>query len=184
MTNKMTANQWKEILGLIPHPEGGFYRQNYKSSEFIREQNLPARFSGPRSFATAIYFLLDNTDFSAFHRIRQDEIWHFYAGSTLIIHEIDLQGEYRKTRLGIDWQQNEVPQAIIPAGHLFGATLSEAGGYALLGCTVAPGFEFDDFELPGRAALLSQYPRHRTIIESLTRTGQAWKQVQGSRKIQ
>ncbi len=171
MTNEPSANQWKEILGLIPHPEGGFYRQNYKSREVIRQQDLPTRFSGSRSFATAIYFLLEDADFSALHRIRQDEIWHFYAGLTLIIHEIDLHGEYRKTRLGIDWRQNDSPQAIIPAGHLFGASVFEAGGYALLGCTVAPGFEFDDFELSERADLLRQYPRHRTIIESLTRTG-------------
>lgn len=171
MTDRLGANQWKEILGLVPHPEGGFYRHNYKSAEFIRQPDLPARFSGPRSFSTAIYFLLEDPDFSAFHRIRQDEVWHFYAGSTLIIHEIDAQGDYKKTHLGIDWQQNARPQTMIPAGRLFGATVSEAGGYALPGCSVAPGFEFDDFELSERANLLRQYPRHRPIIELLTRTG-------------
>jgi uncharacterized protein len=171
MPDKFSANQWRDVLDLVPHPEGGFYRQNYKSAEVIARHHLPGRFSGPRAFATGIYFLLEGSDFSAFHRIRQDEIWHYYAGSSLIIHEIDLHGEYKTTRIGIDWQQKEYPQAIIPAGHLFGATVSELGRYALVGCTVAPGFEFDDFELPRRADLLQQYPQHRTIIESLTRIG-------------
>ncbi|MGH8477797.1 MAG: cupin domain-containing protein [Methylococcales bacterium] len=171
MKNETSANQWKEILGLSAHPEGGFYRQTYQSDEFIRKQYLPARFNGPRSFSTSIYFLLEGSDFSALHRIRQDEIWHFYAGSSLIIHEIDSHAEYKMTRLGIDWLQNERPQAFVRAGHLFGAKVCDRRGYALLGCTAAPGFEFDDFELPERGELLRQYPQHRNLIESLTRSG-------------
>ncbi len=171
MSNKLIAKQWREILGLIPHPEGGFYRQCYRSAEAIAQRHLPSRFDGPRTFATAIYFLLEGDDFCAFHRIRQDEIWHFYTGSSLIIHEIDVHGEYKTTKVGADWRKKELPQAIIPAGHLFAATVSESDSYALTGCTVAPGFEFDDLELPGRADLLQRYPRHRRTIESLTRIG-------------
>jgi uncharacterized protein len=175
MSDKLNAKHWREVLDLIPHPEGGFYRQNYRSSEAIARHHLPARFDGPRVFATAIYFLLESADFSAFHRIRQDEIWHFYAGSPLIIHEIDPRGEHKTTKIGADWQKQEFPQAIVPAGHLFGATVSELDSFALVGCTVAPGFEFGDLELPCRTELLQQYPQHRRIIESLTRIGKAWE---------
>lgn len=171
MPDQSSAKQWRKVLGMNPHPEGGFYRQNYRSAEWILEDHLPRRFNGPRTFSTAIYFLLEGDDFSAFHRIRQDEIWHFYSGSALIIHEIDLHGNYQTTRIGADWRRNEFPQAVIPAGHLFGATVSDSNGYALAGCTVAPGFEFDDFELPRRPELVQQYPQHRSIIESLTRIG-------------
>lgn len=169
MSEHISANQWKAFLGLVPHPEGGYYRQNYKSSEVILSQNLPVRFGGDRSCSTAIYFLLEESDFSAFHRIKQDEAWHFYAGSSLTIHEINHQGEYRTTRLGVNVFQDEKPQVVVPAGHLFGATVNQSDGYALVGCTVAPGFEFDDFELLERAALVRRYPQHQDIIESLTR---------------
>lgn len=171
MLDPISANQWKTVLELVPHPEGGFYRQNYKSAEAIPPQHLPPRYGGARSFSTAIYFLLEGTDFSAFHRIRQDEIWHFYAGASLTIHQIDHRGEYKIIQVGIQLHHQETPQAVIPAGHLFGATVSQPDGYALVGCTVAPGFEFDDFELPGRADLVQLYPQHRAIIETLTRIG-------------
>jgi predicted cupin superfamily sugar epimerase len=163
------AGRWIERLGLQPHPEGGYYRQTYRAAETIRRDHLPERFGGHRAFSTAIYFLLQGSDFSALHRIRSDEVWHFYDGSPLTVHVIDPGGEYRSIRLGRDLDAGQVPQAVVPAGDLFGASLEDPDGFALVGCTVAPGFDFDDFELPARADLLAQYPQHRELIARLSR---------------
>jgi predicted cupin superfamily sugar epimerase len=163
------ARQWIEALGLRPHPEGGYYRETYRSGETIPRAALPARFTGDRSFSTAIYFLLAGDDFSALHRIKQDETWHFYDGAGLIIHIIDPAGNYAAVKLGRDLRAGEAPQAVAPAGHCFGATVSDPGSYGLAGCTVAPGFDFADFEMPGRAQLLALFPQHSELIERLTR---------------
>jgi uncharacterized protein len=138
------AREWVERLGLIPHPEGGFYRETYRAAEGVARCALPARFSGDRAFSTAIYFLLTRDDFSALHRIRQDEVWHHYDGDPLTVHVIDDVG-YRPIRLGKD--SDSVPQAVVLAGALFGASVEPPGEFALLGCTVAPGFDFAGFEL-------------------------------------
>jgi hypothetical protein len=122
-----------------------------------------------RSFSTAIFFLLAGEDFSAFHRIKQDEIWHFYDGATLVVHVIDPQGAYTALKLGRDADRGEALQAIVPAGCVFGAALADTRAYALAGCTVAPGFDFADFELGERVRLLRAYPQHRRLIEELTR---------------
>jgi predicted cupin superfamily sugar epimerase len=157
-----TSHEWIEKLGLERHREGGWFREVYRSSETIPNSALPDRFDGDRTFSTAIYFLLESDDYSALHRIRQDEIWHFYAGSPLTVHCIDSDGAYSKVHVG------ESPMAVIPAGWLFGATVDVPGGFALLGCTVAPGFEFADFEMPARGDLIAAYPEHTAIIERLT----------------
>ncbi len=155
-------------LQLASHPEGGYYRETYRSAETVAAGALPARFAGNRSFGTSIYFLLPADTFSAFHRIRQDEVWHFHGGGTLIIHAIDGEGRYSIHRLGMDPERDGRPQAVIPAGSWFGAEV-EDGDYVLAGCTVAPGFDFADFEMGGREALLKEYPRHAEIILRLTR---------------
>ncbi len=160
---------WIESREMQPHPEGGWFREVYRSHETVSQHCLPGRFTGDRAFCTAIYFLLDGSDFSAFHRIRQDELWHFYDGTSLTIHMIDSGGDYSTISLGRDPYANEQPMASVPAGCLFGATVKAACSYALVGCTVAPGFDFADFELPTRDELLEQYPQHRQIIERLTR---------------
>jgi predicted cupin superfamily sugar epimerase len=164
-----SARDWISALGLQRHPEGGWYRETYRSPEQIAQAALPPRFSGPRSFSTAIYYLLEGDDFSALHRIRQDEGWHFYDGSALTLHLISPEGEYSSLLLGRDLGKGEQPQAVVPAGWLFAATVNEPDSYSLTGCTVAPGFDFDDFELPGRDELRARYPRHAAIIERLTR---------------
>ena len=161
------AQQWIESLHLRRHPEGGWYREVYRADETIAQQALPNRFTGDRSFSTAIYYLLQSNDVSLFHRLRQDEVWHFFDGTGLTLHVIDKTGHYSAVCLGRDLDAGEQPMAIMNAGWIFGATVDNQG-YALTGCTVAPGFEFEDFDLLDRGVLLERYPRHRAIIERLT----------------
>jgi predicted cupin superfamily sugar epimerase len=165
----MKAQHWIEHLGLQPHPEGGYYRETYRAALRLSQAALPG-FAGDRAASTAIYFLLAGEQFSAFHRIRSDEMWHFYAGSALLVHVITAAGEYRQIVLGSQAEPEQF-QAIVPAGCWFGSSLRETGreSYALVGCTVAPGFDFADFEMAKRSDLLTEYPQHRGIIERLTR---------------
>lgn len=160
---------WIECLKLRPHREGGWYRRCYRSGESVARDCLPDRFDGDRFFSTAIYYLLRDGEVSAFHRIRQDELWHFYDGTSLTVHVIDQAGDYSAIRLGANPDQGERPLGIVRAGCLFGATLNDPESWALAGCTVAPGFTFDDFEMPGRDDLLQRYPQHEGIIRRLTR---------------
>jgi uncharacterized protein len=168
MGNK-DASYWIEKLQLERHPEGGYFRQTYRSDIQIAAEALPARFSGARTASTAIYFLLGGNDFSAFHRLRSDEIWHFYAGSGLIVHVIDPAAEYSRIHLGSDAENGEALQAVVGAGCWFGSELADRSSFALVGCTVSPGFDFEDFELGKRLELVRCYPQHRRIIERLTR---------------
>ena len=162
-----SATFWIKTLGLTPHPEGGWFRETYRSSEFIPPAGLPDRFQGPRSFCTAIYFLLEQGQFSAFHRIRSDEIWHFHEGASLTVHMLSPTGERHELLLGRCAEKGQRFQAVVPAGCWFGA---ETGGdFALVSCTVAPGFDFNDFEMADRADLTRSFPHHESIIHRLTR---------------
>jgi hypothetical protein len=163
------AQLWIDGLQLRRHPEGGWFRETYRSEEVLAGAALPPRFGGDRAFSTAIYFLLDGEDFSALHRIKQDEAWHFYDGSPVTLHVIDPEGTYSTIKVGRDLRAGEVPQAVVKAGCLFGATVNDIRSYALVGCTVAPGFDFADFEMPSREELCRLYPRHRQLVERLTR---------------
>ncbi len=169
MSAVLEASRWIEQLGLVRHKEGGFYRQSYKSAGSIPKISLPNCFDSERSFSTAIYFLLEADDFSAFHRINQDELWHFYCGNPVTIHTINEAGEYRAIKLGCDLNLNEFPQAIVKAQTYFAASVDSMDGYALVGCTVAPGFEYEDFELPDRQQLITRFPAHRELIEKFSR---------------
>ncbi len=160
---------WVQKLDLQPHPEGGFYRETYRSKENIAHSALPGRFGGERSFATAIYFLLTAGNFSAFHRIQSDETWHFYQGSGITVSMIHPNGEYEEIRLGASLETGEVFQATVPAGVWFGSQLTSSEGWCLVGCTVAPGFDFADFEMAERDQLLAEFPQHEKIIHQLTR---------------
>jgi len=157
------AQYWIDRLGLSPHPEGGFYRVTYTSELTISKSALPSRFQGDRSASTAIYFLLHGGNFSAFHRIASDELWHFYAGNGLVVHVIDPEGNASELLLGEEFQ------AVVKAGCWFGARVKDGAGFALVGCTVAPGFDFADFEMGKRGNLIRTYPAHRELIEGLTR---------------
>lgn len=163
------AHYWIAHLELKPHPEGGFFRESYRSSIVIPQSALPAAFRGPRSASTAIYFLLAGEDFSALHRLAADEVWHFYAGSPLLVHSIDPNGNHRVIRLGQNAQAKEELQCVIPGRHWLGSCLEWPDTYALAGCTVAPGFDFSDFEMARRADLLAQYPQHSDLVCKLTR---------------
>jgi predicted cupin superfamily sugar epimerase len=166
------AEYWIKKLGLVRHPEGGYYRESYRSDEMIAGGALPVRFAGGgRAFSTAIYFLLAGSDFSAFHRLHSDELWHFYTGTPLTIHALDEKGGYSRWRLGCDGEKDEAFQVVIKAGSWFGAALEDMDSFALVGCTVAPGFDFEDFEMGDRSELIRLYPGHRSLIERFTRAG-------------
>lgn len=147
-----------DAFDLQPHPEGGWYRETYRGEAD----------NAGRAVSTGIYFLLTSENISKFHRIDADEMWHFYAGDPLTVHMIDPSGNYSTHEIGNDMSAGQVFQAIVPKGVWFGASVEKLGGYALVGCTVAPGFEFDAFELAERDALLSEYPQHEAIIKRLT----------------
>jgi uncharacterized protein len=166
---KKDAQYWIEKLQLIPHPEGGFYRQTFRSELTIERAGLPSSFPGSRAASTAIYFLLSGENFSAFHRLRSDEVWHFYAGAPLIVHVISERGNYLAITLGADLDSGQALQSVVPAGCWFASHVADWKSWALVGCTVAPGFEFEDFELAKRAELVQKYPQHRALIERLTR---------------
>jgi len=168
MTNHNAA-YWIEKLRLERHPEGGYFRQTYKAELLLPKTAMPAEFAGERAASTAIYFLLSGDDFSAFHRLRSDEIWHFYVGSPLIVHVIEPKGEYRAILLGSDLEADEVLQAVVPAGCWFASHVADRRSSTIVGCTVAPGFEFEDFEMGKRKELVSMYPQHRAVITRLTR---------------
>jgi predicted cupin superfamily sugar epimerase len=163
------AQYWIDTLKLERHPEGGYFRETYRSHLGISRSALPKSFGGDRSVSTAIYFLLQAQDFSAFHRIASDEMWHFYAGGPLSVHVIDASGTSSALRLGPNPERGEVFQAVVPAGCWFGSCLAEQDAFALVGCTVAPGFDFSDFEMGERSSLLAAYPQHGALIQRLTR---------------
>ena len=157
-------------LNLIPHPEGGFYKEIYRSKQNIAQKALGNDFSGDRAYCTSIYFLISSENFSAFHKINQDEIWHFYDGSALYVHVIDQEGRYTRHEVGMDLEKGEVPQLVVPAGCWFASSVKNQNDFSFVGCTVAPGFDFDDFELAKRTELIESYPQHSEIITQLTRT--------------
>jgi uncharacterized protein len=156
-------------LGLKPHPEGGYFRETYRSVGVISQECLGMRYNSLRNYSTCIYFLLTSGRFSAFHRIVQDEIWHFYKGSSLKIHMIDDKGVYSVKVVGTDFEKGEVPQFVVSGQTWFAATVSDIDSYSLVGCTVSPGFDFEDFELPDRQELTLAFPQHKEIIKVLTR---------------
>jgi len=168
----LTQDELVHALKLSPHPEGGFFRETYRASEILAKGSLGAHHIGPRSASTAIYFLVTAGSFSALHRIASDEVWHFYGGHSLEVISIDEDNQVHAVRVGMNLAEGEVPQYVVPRGRWFGSRLAAphtADAYALVGCTVAPGFDFADFELANRSVLVQRYPQHRAIIEALTR---------------
>ncbi len=160
------SRYWIESLDLRPHPEGGHYRETYRSVERLHPSALPARFDGDRSFATSIYFLLETGQISAFHRIASDEIWCFHTGAPIRIEQLNADGSRTSTLLGP--QAEQVFQCVIPAGTWFGAYVEADRGYSLVTCVVSPGFDFADFELADREKLARTYPDHLALIKQLT----------------
>jgi hypothetical protein len=158
-----------ERFRLEPHPEGGYFREVYRSPLAIEHPDIPAGSNPERATGTLIYFLLAGADFSAFHRVRySDEIWHLYAGGPIEITTIDDGGQLEQRLLTTDLMHGE-PIAVVPAGTWQSARLAPSVAWALGGCTVAPGFEYEDFEMPTAAELTARFPEHQSIIRLLTR---------------
>jgi uncharacterized protein len=164
--SRLTADDVIGLLGLAPHPEGGHFAEVFRSSLTVSSGAHP----GVRAASTAIYFLLKIGELSALHRVRSDEVWHHYAGDTLELHAFT-QAAHTCHRLGRDLSAGEQPMAVISAGEWQAARVVEGAtqGYALVGCTVAPGFDFTDFELPGREEMHRQLPTHTDWVRKLTR---------------
>ncbi len=144
---KLDAEYIIKKLGLKPHPEGGYYREIYRSEEKINSQTLPKRYGGVRNFSTSIYFLLKEGEYSRLHRLKSDEIYHFYLGSSVEIILIYPNGKIKTRILGNNLEKGESPQIIVPKNVWQGLRLAGNGRFALMGTTVSPGFDYNDFEL-------------------------------------
>ncbi len=169
MATTPNAQYWVQHLGMQSHPEGGYFKEVYRAEVTLPRQGLPQYFNGPRPACTSIYFMLEGTQFSAFHRFKSDEVWHFYAGTSLTLYVLQANGTVQELLVGNNPAQGESLQVVVPAGVWFGARVNQPNSYALVGCTVAPGFDFADFELAQRQNLLQTYPQHQALITSLTR---------------
>lgn len=163
----LTAQQLIDHYALMPHPEGGWYKEMYKSLEFFKSSALPKRYSGKRSFCTFIYFLIAQGEMSGFHRIQSDEIWHFYAGGPLQVFVIKDDGTLVITELGNDISAGQTFHYVVPNGLWFASRPAPGVEFSFVGCTVAPGFEFDDFEMAQADKLVAQFPQHEAIIRQL-----------------
>lgn len=170
------AAYWIEKLGLRPHPEGGFFREVFASTDVFEMDNLPDRYPGDRRALSCIYFLLEVGSFSAFHRIESDELWHFHAGDPLtlfLLNPTTPEGESANaltiSHMGPYVDQGQQFTAAIPHGNWFAARVDPGGSYSLVSCTVAPGFDYEDFYLAERDLLLTVFPEHASIIHQLTR---------------
>ncbi|MGN6602832.1 MAG: cupin domain-containing protein [Ginsengibacter sp.] len=163
----MNANYLISHLQLEPHPEGGFFKEYYRASETIAAEALPSRFAGERNFSTAIYYLLRQGERSLFHRIKSDECWHFYSGDTLLLHVLEPAGKYYCIKLGSNIYVGETFQFVVPSSSWFAAEPAKGTDFSLCGCTVAPGFDFADFELADKQELLDSFPECDEIISRL-----------------
>lgn len=156
-------------LGLTPHPkEGGYFRETYRAAESHAAGHLPQRYGAARSASTAIYYLLTPTTCSALHRLKTDEIFHFYLGDPIRMLQLDADGKGRTIVLGPDVLNGQHLQVMVPRGVWQGSLLEPGGTFALMGCTVAPGFDYADYEGADRAALTKQYPDFAELIRRLT----------------
>jgi predicted cupin superfamily sugar epimerase len=163
----MNAAFFIHHLQLKRHPEGGCYRETYRAAGMVAGNALPGGFAGARNFSTSIYYLLEQGEHSVFHKIKSDECWHFYSGQTLLIHMIDIAGHYSCTRLGDDLGAGETFKFVVTSNTWFAAEPDVDSSFCLAGCTVAPGFDFADFEIASRPELLSKFPEHSGLLKRL-----------------
>lgn len=161
-----TASWFIEKLKLQAHPEGGYFAETYRSETAIPANVFPEQFNGNRNVSTAIYFLLEGHQYSAFHRIKSDEIWHFYAGIPLNVYIIHPDGNLEILKIGNDLENGYMYQGTVKAGCWFASRPINKQGFSLVGCTVAPGFDFADFDLAGKG-LVADFPQHKELIETL-----------------
>ena len=166
----LTPQQLIVQYQLLAHPEGGYYSRTYASDVLIPAHALPTQFSADRFISTAIYFLLEGKQYSAFHRIKSDELWHFYTGVGLHIYVIHPNGKGEILKLGNDAEKGYSFQQVVKAGCWFASKPVSENGFSFVGCTVAPGFDFADFEMAEKEKLLHAYPQHQEWINSLCRS--------------
>jgi predicted cupin superfamily sugar epimerase len=168
----LTAQQIIDRLHLVPLTiEGGYFRETYRSTLTLPAGALPAAYGGDRHVSTAIYYLLTPDTFSAIHRVKSDEVFHFYAGDAVEMLQLWPDGSGKTLTIASDLADGHEPQVIVPAGVWQGCRLAHGGDWALMGCTVAPGFEYADYEAGKRAELTAAYPKFAELIASLTRLG-------------
>lgn len=160
----MTAKKWIENLQLIPHPEGGYFKENYRSEESFS----PIGFKGKRNYATSIYFLLEKGNISHFHQIESDELWYYHDGASLSVHFLYPNGKYEVHKVGKNILAGEVPQLVVPKGIIFAS--ESTGDFSLVGCMVSPGFDFDDFKLFTSEELSARYPQHQHLVQKFTKS--------------
>jgi predicted cupin superfamily sugar epimerase len=164
-----SSDDFIRLHNLVPHPEGGYYRQTYRSEELLPGSTLPHRYNGGnRPYSTAIYYLLREGERSRLHRLASDEVWHFYSGGALTIAEIHPNGRVAEAVLGPNPIMGQQQQYVVRAGTWFGAYPHSGAAYSFVGCTVAPGFDFADFEMGERQQLMKEFPSAREVIERLT----------------
>jgi predicted cupin superfamily sugar epimerase len=164
----MNATEIIKHFNLTVHPEGGYFKETYRSKGEILSEKLGKEFDGNRNYCTSIYFLLISDKFSAFHKINQDEIWHFYTGTRLKLHMISPEGNYSFIMIGVNFSKGEIPQFTVPAHYYFAAEVLEKDSFSFVGCTVSPGFDFRDFILPSYEELSKEFSKHKKIIKQLT----------------
>ena len=170
----MTAQEIIELLGLVPHPaEGGFFRETYRAGESVGEDALPARYLNPRCFGTAIYYLLTPGTFSAMHKVKSDEVYHFYLGDPVEMLQLLPDGTHRTLVLGHGVAEGQHVQLVVARGVWQGSALAAGGRWALMGATVSPGFEYGDYEAGDRDKLIRKYPAAEALITRLTSGGSA-----------
>ncbi len=169
MPAPLTPEDVIRLLNLEPHPEeGGFFAETYRSAESMRPGHLQNQYDGPRSFGTAIYYMLTPDTYSHIHRLKSDEIFHFYLGAPCEMLQLHPDGRTETIILGQDIAAGQKLQVLAPKGVWQGTRLLPGGGFGLLGCTVAPGFEYADYDHGDRAALIRQYPMAEKLITLLT----------------
>ncbi len=160
------AKYYIDKLKLIPHPEGGYYKEIYRSGEYISIEGLPNRYKSKRVFSTSIYFLLEGKQISRFHRLKSDEVWHFYDGSPVALYI--LNNNIEKIILGKKIVDGNTFQYTIKKNNWFAAEVIKNNSFALIGCSVSPGFDFNDFELAENKYLKKKYPEYEKIINRFT----------------
>ncbi|MCE5323022.1 cupin domain-containing protein [bacterium] len=166
----MTFDEIVQKLGLEAHPmEGGYFRETYRSSLIIPSHALPDEYGHDKSVCTAIYFLIGPNHYSAMHRVKTDEIFHFYSGDPVEMLQLHTDGTHSIITIGSDIMTGESPQVVVPAGTWQGSRLKPGGKYALMGTTVAPAFDYDDYEHGSREALIAEYPECEEMIKKLTK---------------
>ena len=159
----MSQQRIQELVtkfNLQAHPEGGFYSETYRSDQLTASQD--------RNLVTCIYFLLTSENVSNFHRIKSDEMWFFHEGSSLTVHTLDPQNGHLQHAVGNEIQKGQTPQLVVPKNTIFGSSVTDENSYSFVSCVVAPGFDFNDFELFTRDVLLEEYPESESIIRQLT----------------